>query len=62
LLVGREDLEDEIEDNEIENGEEDVGIADCVEFLFNYADRCAVSVHFANLIINNAAIEIANTY
>jgi hypothetical protein len=62
LLVGREDLEDEIEDNEIENGEEDVGIADCEEFLFNYTDRCAILIHSANLIMDKAAIEIANIY
>jgi hypothetical protein len=73
LLVGREDLEDgeiedgEIEDGEIKNdkiedGEEDIGIADYEKFFFNYTDRCAVSVHFANLIIDKAAIEIANTY
>jgi hypothetical protein len=62
LLVGREDLENKIGDDKIEDNKEDVRIADCEEFLFNHTDRCAVSVYFANLIINRAAIEIANTY
>jgi hypothetical protein len=58
LLVGREGLGD----GKIGDGEEDVETADCEEFFFNYADRCAVSIHSANLIINRAAIEIANIY
>jgi hypothetical protein len=62
LLVGREDLENEIENNKIGNGEKDVEIANCEEFFFNYIDRCAVSVYFANLVMDKAAIEIANTY
>jgi hypothetical protein len=62
LLVGREDLGSEIENNEIKDNKEDIEIADYEKFLFNYADRCAVSIYFANLIINRAAIEIANTY
>jgi hypothetical protein len=63
LLVGREDLGGgEIENGEIGGGEEGVGIADCEEFFFNYAGRCAVSLYSANLIIDRAAIEIANTY
>jgi hypothetical protein len=62
LLVGCEDLKNKIENNKIENGEEDIKIADYEKFLFNYINRCAVSVHFANLIIDKAAIEIANTY
>jgi hypothetical protein len=68
LLIGREDLEggeigdDEIEDDEIEDDEEDIGTADCEKFFLNYADRCAVSLYSANLIINKAAIETANTY
>jgi hypothetical protein len=73
LLVGRENLEDdEIEDGEIEDGEieddkirddkKSVETADCEKFFFNYIDRCAVSVHSANLIIDKAIIEIANTY
>jgi hypothetical protein len=61
-LIGREDLEDKIGNDKIEDREEDVEIADYEEFLFNYIDRCAVSIHFANLIMNRAAIEIANTY
>jgi hypothetical protein len=63
LLVGREGLENnkignnkigggEIEGGEIEGGEEGVGIADCEEFFLNYIDRCAVSLHFANLVID----------
>jgi hypothetical protein len=68
LLIGRENLENdkiedgEIEDDEIEDDEKDVGITDCEKFFFNYADRCAVSVHSANLIVNKIAIEIASTY
>jgi hypothetical protein len=68
LLVGREILgngkikNDKIKDSEIKNNVKDIKIADCEEFFLNYADRCAVSVHSTNLIINKAAIEIANTY
>jgi hypothetical protein len=68
LLVGREDLESgkiesgKIGNNEIEDSEEDIGIADCEKFFFNYINRCAVSIHSANLIIDKAAIETANTY
>jgi hypothetical protein len=63
LLVGREDLEsDEIKDDEIRKNKEDVGIADCEKFFFNYADCCAVSLHSANLIVDKAATETANTY
>jgi hypothetical protein len=67
-LVGREDLENgkiedgEIKDNEIENDEKNIGIADYEKFFLNYINRCAISVHFTNLIIDKAAIEIANTY
>jgi hypothetical protein len=62
LLVGREDLENEIGDGELKDGEENVGIIDYEKFLFNYINRCAVSIYSANLIMNRAAIEIANTY
>jgi hypothetical protein len=62
LLVGREDLEGEIKDNEIGDDEEDIEIADCEKFFFNYINRCAVSIYSANLIMDRAAIEIANTY
>jgi hypothetical protein len=73
LLVGREDLEDseikdneigddKIEDDEIENNEEDIRTANYEKFFLNYTDRCAVSIYFANLIINKAAIETTNTY
>jgi hypothetical protein len=63
LLVGREDLEGgEIKDNKIENDEDDIGIIDCEKFFLNYTDRCAVSLYFANLIINKITIEIASTY
>jgi hypothetical protein len=67
-LVGRGDLEGgkirdgEIGNGEIENEEKDVEIIDCEEFFLNYTGRCAVSIYFANLIIDRAAIEIANTY
>jgi hypothetical protein len=63
LLIGREGLgSGEIEDGEIKDDEENVGIVECEKFFLNYADRCAVSLYFANLIIDRAAIEIANTY
>jgi hypothetical protein len=63
LLVGRENLKnDEIEDSEIENNENDIEIADCEKFFLNYIDRCAVSLHSANLIINKDTIEITNIY
>jgi hypothetical protein len=67
-LVGRENLEDgKIEDNEIENNkigkdEEDIEIIDCEKFFLNYINRYAVSIHFANLIIDKVAIETANIY
>jgi hypothetical protein len=56
LLVDRENLED----GKIENGEDDIGIVDCEKNFLNYVDRCAVSLYFTNLIIDRAAIEIAN--
>jgi hypothetical protein len=63
LLIGREGLGDgEIEDSEIGDSEDDIGIADCENFFLNYADRCAVSLHSANLIINKITVETANTY
>jgi hypothetical protein len=62
LLIGRENLGDEIEDNKIEDGKENIEIADCEKFFFNYINRCAISIYFANLIMDRAAIEIANTY
>jgi hypothetical protein len=68
LLIGREKLENdkiesgEIEDNEIKDNKEGVEIADCEKFFFNYINRCAVSLYSANLIIDRAAIETANTY
>jgi hypothetical protein len=63
LLVGRENLENsKIKNGEIEKGEEDIETADCEKFFLNYADRCAISLHSANLIINKATIETANTY
>jgi hypothetical protein len=67
-LVGRENLEGgeikdgEIKDNEIGNGEDGVEIADYEKFFLNYIGRCAISLHSANLIIDRAATEIANTY
>jgi hypothetical protein len=63
LLVGREDLEsDEIGDDKIGNDEEGIKTADCEKFFLNYINRCAVSLHSANLIIDKATIESANTY
>jgi hypothetical protein len=45
-----------------ENNENNIGIADCEKFFLNYIDRCAILLYFANLIIDKAASEIANTY
>jgi hypothetical protein len=47
LLIGRESLKG----GEIENNENGIGIADCEKFFPNYIDRCAISLYFANLII-----------
>jgi hypothetical protein len=58
LLVGRENLEG----GKIGGGENGVEIADCEEFFLNYIDRCAVSLHSANLIVNRVTAETANTY
>jgi hypothetical protein len=58
LLVGRENLKG----GEIEGGEDDVEIANCEKFFFNYINRCAVLLHFTNLIIDGAASETANIY
>jgi hypothetical protein len=68
LLVGREGLENgeiengEIGNDEIENGEDNIGIANCEKFFLNYIDRCAISLYSANLVIDKATIETANTY
>jgi hypothetical protein len=68
LLIGREDLESgeiengKLEDNKIENNKKDIEIADYEKFFLNYIDRCAISVHSANLIVDRAAIETASTY
>jgi hypothetical protein len=68
LLIGRENLENDeikngkIKDDEIKDNENDIEIANCEKFFFNYINRYAVSIHSANLIIDKAAIEIANTY
>jgi hypothetical protein len=58
LLVGHENLED----GGIRDDENDIGIVDCEKKFFNYIDRCAVSLYFANLIIDRTAIEIMNIY
>jgi hypothetical protein len=59
LLVGREDLGG----GEIKDGEDGVGIVDCENFIFiNYIDRCTISLHSANLVINIVIAEITNTY
>jgi hypothetical protein len=63
LLIGRKSLKSgKIEDGEIRDDENDIGIADYEKFFLNYINRCAVSLHSANLIINKATVEIANTY
>jgi hypothetical protein len=58
LLIGREDLGDD----KIGNGENDVETADCEEFFLNHAGRCAVSLYSANLIIDKIITETANIY
>jgi hypothetical protein len=58
LLVGRENLEND----EIEDDKNNIEIADYEKFFFNYVDRCAVLLYSANLIIDKAASETANTY
>jgi hypothetical protein len=54
--------EDFAGNGEIEGGEDGVRIADCEKFFLNYAGRCAVSLHSANLIIIIAAVKTANIY
>jgi hypothetical protein len=57
LLVGREGLEGgEIGDDKIRDDKENIGIADCEKFFLNYANRCAVSLYSANLIVDKVAI------
>jgi hypothetical protein len=58
LLIGREGLGS----GEIGDGEDGIEIVNCEKFFFNYINRCAVSLHFANSIINKITAEIANTY
>jgi hypothetical protein len=68
LLIGRKNLgngeikNNKIENDEIKDNENDIETADYEKFFFNYIDRCAVSLHSANLIINKATIETASTY
>jgi hypothetical protein len=63
LLIGRENLgSGEIKDDEIENDEENIRIANYEKFFLNYINRYAISVYSANLIIDRAAIETASTY
>jgi hypothetical protein len=58
LLVGRENLEG----GEIEDSKNGIEIADYEKFFLNYVDRCAISLHSANLIIDRTTAETANTY
>jgi hypothetical protein len=57
-LIGREDLKNgeikngEIKNEEIKDDEKSIDIVDCEKFFFNYIDRCAISFHSANLIID----------
>jgi hypothetical protein len=61
--IGGDEIEDsEIEDDEIGDGEDGVGIADCEKFFLNHADRCAVPLHSANLVIVIAAVKTASMY
>jgi hypothetical protein len=68
LLVGRENLKsgkignDKIGGGKIRDNKENVEIADCEKFFLNYIDRCAISLHSANLIIDRATAETANIY
>jgi hypothetical protein len=59
-LVGLEDLALK---NKKGNDKNDIGIADCENFFFvNYTVRGAVSPYSANLVIDIATVETANTY
>jgi hypothetical protein len=59
LLDGREDLKND----KIGNGENDIKIANYENFFFiNYIDRGTISPHSINFIINIAIIETASTY
>jgi hypothetical protein len=63
LLIDRENLRSgEMEDNEIKNNKDDIEITNYEKNFFNYINRCAVSLHSANLIIDRATAEIASTY
>jgi hypothetical protein len=50
------------EDGKIGGGEDNIEIAGCEKFFINYADRCAVSLHSANLVIIIAAVKTASMY
>jgi hypothetical protein len=54
-LIGREDLKND----KIGGGEDGVEIVSREKFFFNYINRCAVSLHSANLVVNKATAEIA---
>jgi hypothetical protein len=55
-------VEDFAGNGEIGDDENDIEIADCEKFFINYISRCAVSLHFANLIIVIAAVKTASMY
>jgi hypothetical protein len=51
-----------MEDNEIKNNKDDIEITNYEKIFLNYINRCAVSLHSANLVIDRATAETANTY
>jgi hypothetical protein len=62
-FAGNDEIENgEIRDDEIGDGEDGVGTADYEKFFLNYADRCAVSLHSANLVVIIAVIKTASIY
>jgi hypothetical protein len=56
------DAENFAENDEIKDDKNNIGTTDYEEFFINYADRCAVSLHSANLIIIITAVKIADIY
>jgi hypothetical protein len=50
------------EDGEIGDDKDGVGTANCENFFINHANRCAVSLYSANLVIVIAAVKIASIY
>jgi hypothetical protein len=54
--------EDFAENDKIKDNKNDIETADYEKFFLNYTDRCAVSLHSANLVIAIAATKTASIY